>query len=65
MHLDAGEVGLTSHTHVPAVGVQSYAQSDDLSNCTGQTAAVSSQRSSVIGRNSCTGGLFFRCVMSL
>ena len=37
MDLDVGNVGLTSHTHVPAMGVQSWAQSDDLSACTGHS----------------------------
>ena len=46
MHVDAGEVDLTSHTRVPSVNDQSYVPSDDLSNCMGHAAAVSSQRSS-------------------
>ena len=56
MHLDVGEVDFTSHVHVPAVSVQSYAPSDDLSNFTGHAAAVSSQRSSAVGRHDCTRG---------
>ena len=56
MHLDVGEVDLTLHIHVAAVRVQSHAPSDDLSNCTGHAAAVSSQRSSDVGRNDCIGG---------
>ena len=35
MHLDVGEVDLTSHIHIPTVRVQPYAFSDDLSACTG------------------------------
>ena len=35
MHLDVGEVDLTSHIHSPTVSVQPYAFSDDLSACTG------------------------------
>ena len=35
MHLDVGEVDLTSHIHMPTVSVQPYAFSDDLSACTG------------------------------
>ena len=49
MHLDVGEVDLASHIHVPAVSVRSHVPSDDLCNCTGHTAAVSSPRSSVTG----------------
>ena len=41
MHLDVGEVD---------------APSDDLCDYAGHAAAVSSQRSSVIGRNDCIGG---------
>ena len=59
MHLDAGEVDLTSHTHVPTVSVQSYVQSDDLCNCMGYAAAVSSQWSSVTGKNNCIGSLSY------
>ena len=55
MHLDVGEIGRTSHIHVPAVSVQSNAPSADLS-CTGHAAAVSSQGSSTVGKNDCTGG---------
>ena len=43
MHVVAGDVEFTSHTHVPAASVQSYVQSDDLSHCTRHAAAVSSQ----------------------
>ena len=35
MHLDVGEVDLTSHIHVLAVSVQSHVPSDVLYNCTG------------------------------
>ena len=38
MHLDGGEVGLTSHTRVPAVGVLSVVPSDALTFCTGHAA---------------------------
>ena len=58
MHLDAGEVDPTYHTHVPTVGVQSYVQSDDLSNYTGHAAAVSSQSSST-GKNNFNGSLSY------
>ena len=56
MHLDVGEVDLVSHVHVPAVIVQSFALSEDPSDCAGRAAAVSSQRSFVIGRDDGTGG---------
>ena len=59
MRLDVGEVDLTSHAHVPAVSVQSFVPSDDLSNCTRLAAAVSSQRSS-IGKNKCISGSLSR-----
>ena len=49
-HLDVGEVDVTSHIHVPAVSVQSHVPSDDLCDCTGHAASVSSQRSSVTGK---------------
>ena len=52
MHLDVAEVDLTSHTHVDAVSVQSYVQSDDFSSCTRHAAAVSLQ-SSPIAENNC------------
>ena len=55
MHLDGGEVDLTSQVHVLAVIVQSHAPSEDPSDCAGLAAAVSSQWSSVIGRDDCTG----------
>ena len=56
MHLDDGEVDHVSHVRVPAATVQSYAPSDDLSGCAGHAAAVSSQRSSVPGRDDSTEG---------
>ena len=49
MHLDNGEVDLTSHIHVPVVSFQSHVSSDVLPHCKGHAAAVSSQRSSVTG----------------
>ena len=52
MHLDGGQVDLRSHIHVPSVSVKS----DDLWSSTEDVAAVSSQCSSVIGRNDCIGG---------
>ena len=52
VHLDAGEDDRTSHVHVPAVSVQSYAPSTCIYDCTGHAAAA------------CTG-LEIRCVMSL
>ena len=55
MRLDVGEVDSTSHIHVPAVSVQSNAPFADLS-CTGHAAAVSSQGSSTVEKNDCTGG---------
>ena len=51
MHLGVGEVDLVSHIHVPAVSVPS----EDPSDCAGHAATVSSQRSSVSGRDDCTG----------
>ena len=51
MHLDDGEVDLTSHIHVPAVGVQTHVSSDVLSYYKGHAAAFSSQRFSIIGKN--------------
>ena len=57
VHLDVGEVHLTSHIHAPTVSVQSYAPSDDLSYCAEHAVVVSSQRfSGTGGRNDCTGG---------
>ena len=53
MHLDVGDIDLTSHVHVPAVSVQSHVPSAVLSNCKGHAAAVSSQRPSVSGENDC------------
>ena len=38
MHLDVGEVNLTSHIHVPAVSVHSHVPSNVLSNCKGHAA---------------------------
>ena len=49
MYLEVGEVDFASHVHVPAVIVHSSAPSDDLSDCAGHTAAVSSQGSSTRG----------------
>ena len=43
---------LLAHVHVPIV--QSNAPSDDPSDCAGHAMAVSSQRSSVAGRDDCT-----------
>ena len=56
MHPDVGEEDFVSHVDVPEVIVQSYAPSDDPSDCAGHAAAVSSSRSSVTGRDDCTGG---------
>ena len=57
MHLDVGEVDRTSHILVPAMTVQSDASLDDLFNCSGHSAAVSSHDdSSIIGKNDCIGG---------
>ena len=49
---------LTLHlnVHVPEVTSQSRAPSDDLCDCRGHAAAVSSHRSSVSKRNECTCG---------
>ena len=57
MHLDDSEVDFASHVRMPAVVVQSYASFDDLSDCTGHAAAVSSQRSSAVERDNSIGGL--------
>ena len=62
MHLDGGEVDLTSQVHVLAVIVQSHAPSEDPSDCAGLAAAVSSQWSSVIGEMIARES---RCVMFL
>ena len=43
--------------YVPAVSVQSRISSDVLSSCTGHAAAVSSQKSSVTGKNDGISGL--------
>ena len=53
MHLDDDEVDLASHVCVRVVTIRSHVSSDDLSSCTvhAAAAAVSSQRSSVIGEN--------------
>ena len=56
MHLDVGEVDLTSFIHVPAMIVPSHAPTEDPSDCAGHAAAVPSRRSSVTGRDDCTGG---------
>ena len=56
IHLDVGEVDLTSHIHVLAMSVQISPASDDL--CTGHAAAVESHSSSVIVRNDCTRRLW-------
>ena len=53
-HLDAGTADLATHVRVAAV---SHVPSDDLSNYTGHAAAVSSQRSSVNGKNNCISSL--------
>ena len=58
MPLDVGKVDVTYCIHVPAVGVQSHVPSEDLSNCTGHAAAVSSQRPSVNDRTGCLFGFF-------
>ena len=42
--------------HLPEALVQSYEPSEDHSDCVGHAAAVSSQRSSVTGRDDRTGG---------
>ena len=55
IHLYVCEVDRASHIHVPAVTVQTNAPSNDLSNCTRLAAAVSSQGSSIVGKNDCTG----------
>ena len=44
MRSDDGEVDQDSHVHVPAEVVQSYASSDDLSDCAGHSPAVSSHK---------------------
>ena len=38
MHLDVGEVELTSHTYVPAASIQSHVSSDVLSDCKGTSS---------------------------
>ena len=60
VHLDDGEVDLTSHIHVPAVSVQSHVSSDVLSDSKGDAAAVSSHGSSVPGKNGCVSNSMSR-----
>ena len=56
MHLDVGKVDHISHTHVPRIeAVQSNAPFADLS-CTVHAAVVSSQGSSIKGKNEWPGG---------
>ena len=58
IHLNDGEVDLACHIFVPAVSFQSRVfVRCSLSDCKGQAAAVSSQRSAVTGKNNRISGL--------
>ena len=65
MHLDVGKVDLTSHTHVPAVIVQSYAPSDDPYYCAGHAAPSHLKGLPLLGEMTAPKVSEIRWVMSL